>query len=341
MFLRLICLLILSKKGDHAFLRSGFIKILGPSDLKYFPALKLRCMNMACFVATIDLSLETKLREDLADQGFEFTAPEHTLFSALKKGVSCTLYKSGKLTVQGKDKDEFISFYLEPEILKTFSFDYPETTVSLTPRIGIDESGKGDFFGPLCIAGVQAGEDKVKELLQLGVKDSKKMADKTVLSLSKKIKAAFPHSIVRISPLKYNELYENFKNLNKLLAWGHATAIEELVKKTKCSNVIIDQFASEHLVENALGRKQVKVALSQRHRAEEDPVVAAASILARAAFLEGLEALGKQVGKELAKGVSPKVLQIGKELVNAKGKESLRMVGKLHFKTYNDIILKC
>ena len=102
----------------------------------------------SCFVATISLDLAEKLRNDLIEQGFEITKPAYTLFSALKKGVSCTLYSSGKLTVQGKGMEEFITFYLEPEILKSVAYSYPETQVSMTARIGIDESGKGDFFRP-------------------------------------------------------------------------------------------------------------------------------------------------------------------------------------------------
>src|SRR5580693_626798 len=109
---------------------------------------------MNTFVATIDLALADKLREDLVGQGFELTKPPYTLFSAQKTGVSCTLYTSGKLTVQGKGKDEFIAFYLEPEILKKLAYTHPELGVDMTARIGIDEAGKGDFFGPLCIAGV-------------------------------------------------------------------------------------------------------------------------------------------------------------------------------------------
>src|SRR5579864_6497505 len=120
---------------------------------------------MNTFVATIDIALADKLREDLSSQGFEFTKPPYTLFSAQKKGVSCILYTSGKLTVQGKDKDDFIAFYLEPEILQKLAYTHPELGVDLTPRIGIDEAGKGDFFGTLCIAGVQADEEGVKKLL--------------------------------------------------------------------------------------------------------------------------------------------------------------------------------
>jgi len=292
----------------------------------------------ACFVATIDLALAEKLRHDLIEQGFTLTTPQHTLFSAQKKGVSCTLYTSGKLTVQGKDKDEFITFYLEPEILKNVDYSYPEIHVNFTPHIGIDEAGKGDFFGPLCIAGVYADEAMIKDLMAIGVRDSKTMSDPAILALSKKIKERCPHSIIRISPEKYNSLYNTFHNLNKLLGWAHATAIGELVEKTGCTNAIIDQFAKEHVVENALAKKNLTVQLTQRHKGEEDPVVAAASILARAAFVDGIERLGESMAMHLPKGASDKVIAAGKKLVAKYGKEILAKAAKLHFKT-TDVIL--
>ena len=292
----------------------------------------------SCFVATIDLSLAEKLRGDLLEKGFELTQPAHTIFSAQKKGVSCTLYTSGKLTVQGKEMEEFITFYLEPEILKSVTFSYREAEVNFTARIGIDEAGKGNFFGPLCVAGVQADENKIKELLSFGVRDSKRLSDDTVLKMSKKIRASCPHSIIKISPIKYNELYEKFKNLNHLLAWGHATAIGELVEKTKCTEVIIDQFASEHVVESALRRKALEVNLTQRHGGESDPVVAAASILARAAFLEGLDDLSRTVGMTLPKGASQIVVEAARKLVRQQGEEILKTVAKLHFKTRNEVL---
>jgi ribonuclease HIII len=293
---------------------------------------------MNCFVATIDLALADKLRSDLAGQGFSFSHPPHTLFAAQKKGVSCTLYASGKLTVQGKEKAEFITFYLEPEILKTVSFSYPEATLSPVARIGVDEAGKGDFFGPLCIAGVFSPNGGAEALHRLGVKDSKQLSDRTILSLSKKIRENFLCSVVRLFPQKYNELYRSFHNLNALLAWGHATAISELVEKSGCKVVIIDQFASEHLVKNALRKKRQEVELTQRHRAEEDPVVAAASILARAAFVEGIERLSQEVSFSLPKGAAPQVIEAGKQLVSAFGKEILGTVAKLHFKTTDAIL---
>ncbi|NGX38008.1 MAG: Ribonuclease HIII [Chlamydiae bacterium] len=293
---------------------------------------------MNAFVTKIDLALEDKLRNDLLDQGFEISKPPYTVFAAKKKGVSCTLYTSGKLMVQGKDKKDFISFYLEPEILKDLSFTHPETMIDATARIGIDEAGKGDFFGPLCVGGVYASEEGVQKLLEFGVRDSKRMNDNAIIIMASKIRSHFPHSIVRLYPQKYNELYNKFKNLNSLLAWGHATAIEELIENTGCKNVIIDQFASEHVVENALKRKKVEVALTQRHYGEEDPVVAAASILSRAAFVEGIDTLSKMAGTRLPKGASAQVIAAGKQILAKQGMDMLEKLCKLHFKTLGVIL---
>lgn len=285
------------------------------------------------FVTTINIALAKKLTSDLQAQGFELSQPEHTIFSAKKKGVSCTLYKSGKLMVQGKEAGEFLEFYLEPEILGSFKHSYGHLDVDTSSRIGIDESGKGDFFGPLCIAGVYGDEKSIAKLQSLGVKDSKLMTDTAIIKLATAIKTSCVHRVVKINPKKYNELYEQFKNLNTMLAWGHATAIELLVKETSCRNVIIDQFANERVVLTALKRKDLQLDLTQRHRAEEDLVVAAASILARDAFLEGLSMLGREFGLKLPKGASKLTIEAGRDFVRKHGREMLENVAKLHFKT--------
>lgn len=289
------------------------------------------------FVATVDLKIADKLLSDLKEQNFDISTPPYTLFSAKKKGISCTLYKSGKLTVQGQEMASFVEFYLEPEILGTFTHTYPEATLDLAARIGIDESGKGDFFGPLCIAGVYATGEEVAKLKALGVRDSKTLSDATILKIAAKIRAACTYHIVKINPLKYNELHRQFGNLNHLLAWGHATVIEQLVLKSNCRNVIIDQFAAEHVVITALKRKKLTVTLTQRHRGEEDLVVAAASILARETFVTGLDELSQNFGIELPKGASAKTIQAGRKLVEKYGRDALAKVGKLHFKTLEAI----
>lgn len=293
-----------------------------------------------CFVAELDHKLVPKMIKDLEDQGFEISRPPHTHFSAKKKGLSCTAYTSGKLVVQGKEMDTFIEFYLEPEILKTFSYKHGDLELDLSARIGVDEAGKGDFFGPLCVAAVYAQGEDIKALKELGVKDSKTFSDAPLKKLATKIRARVAHHIVKINPAKYNELYAQFRNLNRLLGWGHATAIEALVLKTGCRKVVVDQFADESIVIGALKRKKIELDLTQRHRAEEDIVVAAASILARETFLEGLAAMGRQFEFEFPKGASAAVIEAGVKFARKAGQDALEKVGKKHFKTLDAILAK-
>ncbi len=295
-------------------------------------------MTSNSFVAKIDLTLANKLLSELKERGFEISTPPYTLFSGKKKGLTCTLYSSGKLVVQGKESAEFIEFYLEPEILKAFTYSHPLAHQDLTARIGIDESGKGDFFGPLCIAGVFVKETEFEKLIQLGVKDSKTLTDATIKKIAKEIKKTCLFHVVKINPLKYNQIYVQFKNLNRLLAWGHATTIEQLVEQSGCKNVIVDQFADESVVELALKRKNIDVNLTQQHRAEENLAVAAASILARDAFLDGLERLGEAIGIPLPKGASTAVKITGKAIIKRWGEEKLKEVCKTHFKTFEAIL---
>lgn len=290
------------------------------------------------FVTTLTPAQGNKLLLDLESQDYEISKPPYTLFAAKKKGISCTYYTSGKLVVQGKEKDEFIKYYLEPEVMKEFSYSYGHLEHDVSPRIGIDESGKGDFFGPLCVAGVFAGGDDIAKLKDMGVRDSKAMTEVALLKVAREIRNNFQYHIVKVTPKKYNELYTKFKNLNRLLAWCHATTIETLVEKSGCRKVIIDQFASEDVVITALSRKQMDVDLTQRHRGEEDLVVAAASILAREAFVMGLKKLGEEYGMELPKGASAKTIAAGKKFAANYGREALDCVGKLHFKTLDAIV---
>jgi len=291
-------------------------------------------MKSSCYVAKITPDLFDQLQRDLKEKGFTFSQPQHTQFQAKREGIVLTLYLSGKLTVQGRAKDEFIEFYLEPEILKTFA----AASHDFTPRIGIDEAGKGDVFGPLCVGGVFANESQIQRLIAIGVKDSKSMNDTVIVRLAREIKALCPCSIVRMYPDKYNQLYARFKNLNHLLAWGHATAIEELVQKAQCSNVIIDQFASESVVLEAVRKKSLSINLTQRHKGESDIVVAAASIIARAAFVEGIDQLSNRANVKLPKGANHGVIQAGRSLIAFHGQEALPSYAKMHFKTVQEIL---
>lgn len=298
-------------------------------------------VKTSCFVTTIDLALADKLKHDLSQMDFAFTKPQYTIFSAQKKGISISLYESGKLMVQGKEMGEFIEYYLEPEIIKNFTFSHPEEYIEKKPHMGSDEAGKGDFFGPLCIACVYADTDGILKLLKMGVKDNKKLSDKKTLEFAKQIKEQFAHHIIKISPIKYNELYQKFSNLNSLLAWAHAAAIENLFKQTKCPDVIVDQFASKTLISRAILSKEKSIELTLRPRAEEDVVVAAAAILARSTFLYGMTQLSEELGIELPKGASTITQTTAIKIVKQFGKDELEKYCKKHFKTYQEVLDQC
>lgn len=212
------------------------------------------------------------------------------------------------------------------------------------PIIGTDESGKGDYFGPLVSAGIYVDEQSATDLKASGIKDSKDLSDSKNIELAQKImeicKGQF--SIIEISPEKYNDLYEQFKkekkNLNTLLAWGHAKAIEELLSKIDCQTAIADQFADERFIKSKLQEKGKKLNLIQMHKAEQNIAVAAASILARARYLEKLSRLSNEYKIDLPKGASQIVIETAKKLVNSYGRNVLRKVAKLHFKTTKEVI---
>ncbi|MCC7434076.1 MAG: ribonuclease HIII [Methanoregulaceae archaeon] len=198
-------------------------------------------------------------------------------------------------------------------------------------HIGVDESGKGDYFGPLVIAACYVGPEHLAELD--GVKDSKKLTDPVALKLATKIRAVCPHSVISIGPAKYNELYEKFRNLNRLLAWGHARAIENVLEAHPCNLVISDQFADPAGLKRQLFERGQQIELRSMVRAESDIAVAAASILARAEFLNRLQRLGGEIGIPLPKGASSPVLTTGRQVFQKHGMDGLRQVAKLHFKT--------
>lgn len=199
-------------------------------------------------------------------------------------------------------------------------------------HIGTDESGKGDYFGPLTVAGVFIPEGQEEVLREFGVKDSKRVSDGRARELADIIKQGYTHSIVAIGPERYNELYERLRNLNRLLAWAHSRVIENILEEVPCSLVVTDQFGDKAFVLNALMKKGKNIELIQKPKAESDLAVAAASILARAEFLKRLYFLSKDAGVDLPKGSSPQSEEAGVKLVQAQGAEALDKFAKKHFK---------
>lgn len=281
--------------------------------------------------------------------GYEPITREHAEFCFSGPKVNVAYYaKRGKLLVQGSGADEFLEFVMliDPKTgvsaVPQKAGLKPASKVDKTPHFGVDESGKGDYFGPLVIAGVYSDEHTAEALVKLGCKDSKAIPDdKVITAIAAKIMKlpGIAYEVVCIGPKRYNELYTEFGNLNRLLAWGHARVIAALHEKVpSCERALSDQFANEWVLKTALGKRKVPVQLEQRTKAESDVAVAAASILARARFVKWMRDTAAASGCEIPLGCSPHVTKAAKAFVAQHGESRLCEVAKLHFKTTQKVI---
>lgn len=302
-------------------------------------------MGLTTYTVAIAAEAVERLRVVLERDGFELLEKPYAHYGAKKGKLSVTVYEKGpKVLVQGRETEDFVKFTLEPEILGEARLGYEEVTnpEMFTPHFGIDESGKGDFFGPLVIAGVYVDGESARALLDAGVMDSKRIASAAKIGkLAEVVRRTrgVRESVVMIRPERYNEMYGSFRNLNELLAWGHATVIMELSEKVKtCPRALSDQFANPRVLEQALGRKGVNIELEQKTKGESDVAVAAASILARERFVRWMREAGEEWGMALPFGAGPKVLSAGGQFFAKYGVSEMSKVGKMHFKTARDII---
>jgi ribonuclease HIII len=236
-----------------------------------------------------------------------------------------------------------VLYFLEPVVLQTAGVGYEEilNPQNFEPHMGSDESGKGDFFGPLVTAAAYVDKDLVLAMQELGVKDCKLLTDKQTLFLGSKLRDLLGkerHTVVAMGPEAYNRLYGKFRNVNNLLAWAHARCIENLLETVPdCPRAVADQFAAEHVIKRALINKGKNITLEQRHKAESDMAVAAASVLAREYFLRGLYKLGDSVGVVLPKGATD-VAGVAVDVVKKHGPSVLARIAKCHFATTDRVL---
>ncbi len=291
------------------------------------------------FSTVIDRTQAERLRARLiVNASFREKERDYAMFCYEGMDVSVAYFpKRGKLVVQGRGTEEFVRLMLpdEQETVSTASkFALPAE--QLTAHFGTDESGKGDYFGPLVVAGVYVNETLAQQLARLGCKDSKQMgSDEHIARVAAQIKdlPGMAYEVLCIGPARYNELYTQMGNLNTLLAWGHARVITALHTKVPgCPRALCDQFADERVLRRALGERGMPVVLEQRPRAESDIAVAAASILARARFVEWMRQTAQAAQCQLPLGCAPHVLTAAQTFVTQHGFARLRDVAKLHFK---------
>ncbi len=279
----------------------------------------------------------------LKQKGYSFHSLAYADFAARREKINVALYRSGKLLVQGKGTQDFVQFILEPEVTGKAELGYKDihNPERLTPRLGVDESGKGDFFGPLCIACVYVNEPVTQALESEGIQDSKQISShKQIAQLARKIvqTPGCVYNVVTIGNEAYNRLYKKMKSINRILAWGHARAIEDLMgRKREMSPpphfALSDQFVnSKTVIKNALMTAGKQIKLIQRHKAESDLAVAAASILARREFLRCLQKMEKQYNLPFPKGAAKTVDAAAKQFLEIHNAEKFGKVAKLHFR---------
>lgn len=290
------------------------------------------------------------LLERLEGAGFERRSLAHAFWQARGDGVIVSFYRSGKVVVQGVGVEPWLDVIgggavaakKKKAAVRPAGDDFEGALAKLpspppSAWIGTDEAGKGDYFGPLVIAAARVTPDILPLLVELGVDDSKRLADDRALKLGRELEATVEHKVMMLMPERYNDLYARIGNLNQLMAWGHAAVIEDLLAEHDADVLVVDQFARGGAVKRRLKERGRQRTLIERVRAEDDPAVACASILARAAFLRGLRSLERRHGVRLAKGAGSPVLSAGRALVQAEGPEILPKVAKTHFKTTQQI----
>lgn len=212
---------------------------------------------------------------------------------------------------------------------------------------GVDESGKGDYFGPLVSAAVVVSPEAAAELAALGVQDSKKLTAKRVAALAPAVReAAAACAVTLLAPPAYNDEYARWradgKRLNQMLAATHVrsicAALDEAGTEGRPAYAIVDQFADARVVDDAAEGRCGGLRIVQFPRAEADVAVAAASIVAREAFVRWIDEASERVGMVLPKGAGPHVVAAARELVAEQGPEILRDVAKLHFATTAQVL---
>lgn len=316
---------------------------------------------MNIFSEKIDIKKQAEIKDFILQTFDVVVKPKQYAFWEIKhKDFVAVFYNSGKFVIQGKNilvlldslganfneieakaqrfKDEKGNegnASISPSV--SVSKNSSLLTAHSSPYIGTDESGKGDFFGPLVIAGVMIDEKNRKIFEDMGIKDSKALKDEQMLKMLHEIQKHSVFSVVSITNAKYNELYIKFMNLNKLLAWGHARVIENILEKKHCEYALSDKFGDEKLILNALMEKGQSIKLEQRVRAESDIAVAAASVLARATFVQRMSDMEGYYGVKFPKGCNDNVKDAAKEFIKMYGKKRLYEVCKGHFKTYHEI----
>lgn len=270
--------------------------------------------------------------------------PEGAIFQAKVNDTVITAYKSGKVLFQGKSSQLEANKWLnESSVYQQLNKDVPyisDETVAIvkTSHIGSDESGTGDYFGPITVAAVYVKEEHLSDLVQIGIQDSKKIADPIVKKLAKEIiTRAIPYALLTLENKKYNYLQRSGWSQGKMKAMLHHHAIRLLLDKISnqyFKGIVIDQFCTPNVYKQYLRSENEKPIENTYFETKAETVsvaVAAASILARARFLKELDRLSEKTGYPILKGASHEVDKLAAKIIHNKGEAMLNHCAKIHF----------
>jgi ribonuclease HIII len=299
---------------------------------------------LTTYTIKLDDAQMERLRELCAAKHWESAEVPYARYAFKGPRVNVTAYTSGKLVVAGKETEDFVQNVIEAEVTGTARLGYDDVHHPewFEPHAGLDESGKGDLFGPVVTATVIAERPAVEAWREAGVRDSKTIVDAQILKLDELIRAT-PGAVVetcQCGMAKYNELMgKPYASLNRLLAWQHATALEKALQKKWVGRGLLDQFSKEPLVQRELKKKGLeRFTLEMRTKAESDPVVAAASVVARAEYVRAMIALSREFGDRLQKGAGGLVKAQAALIVDKFGARALGRFAKLHFRTAYEVV---
>ena len=317
------------------------------------------------FSFPLDATQRASLLEVLRGGAFrDLPAPAYATAAGESPSWHCNvvLYASGKCVVQGKGAREFVENVMEPMVLRRLVLVAPDgspapaaagaakaaaapvlSAEALSPHVGVDESGKGDFLGPLVVAAAYTDADLGPKLLALGVRDSKQItSDRRACEIAAKIRALLGpsrYSVLKMGCRAYNRLHAKMRNVNRILSWAHARCIENVLERVpECPMAISDQFGRADSVKNALLERGRRIEFRSRPRAESDIAVAAASLLAREAFLQSLAELSTRFALPFPKGAAPHVRKAAEAIARKHGPAALPDCCKLHFRTLDEVL---
>lgn len=308
-------------------------------------------------VITKVLVVSDKTKEMMIDYFDEFKrekTPQYAILQADDGDTVVTLYNSGKAVFQGRDADLAADFWIETEKINSGSAkvsssdekkekkEFERKIPLRVSSIGSDEVGTGDFFGPIVVSATYVAKENVDFLLDLGVKDSKKMSDAEIKKVVPEIIKKIPYNTFVLTNKQYNEMYDSEMNMNKMKAILHNKVLSGFMDKEKYpyDYIVVDQFENPKGYYAHLKDAKFKVYnITFLTKAEDQCLsVACASLISRYIFLQEMDKLSKHLMLDLPKGAGTLVDEVGSKIVASYGKDKLYEVAKMNFKNAEKII---